>query len=137
MSQKAQYSYPPRIDSRTKQSMMWVKFAGVLGALSIAMGAFGAHALRGRVAPNLLDAYQTGAQYHLAHAIALLALAFYGQSAGQSITLPASLWLAGILLFSGSLYAMAITGVTRLGIITPIGGIAFLVGWLSLLTLKA
>ncbi|MCA9646044.1 MAG: DUF423 domain-containing protein [Polyangiaceae bacterium] len=116
--------------------MTWLKLSGILGFLAVAAGAFGAHGLRNRVAANLLDAYQTGAHYHLVHAVALLALALYARSAQVSIQLPALCWTAGIVLFSGSLYAMALSGVTKLGIITPFGGLAFLAGWIGLLWLR-
>lgn len=112
--------------------MNWLKVAGLIGFLGVALGAFGAHGLRGRVAPNLLEAYQTGAQYHLIHAGVLLALALYGRATSASITLSASCFSAGIVLFSGSLYLMAATGVTKLGMVTPLGGLAFLAGWISL-----
>lgn len=104
--------------------------------MAVAAGAFGAHGLRNRVAPTLLEAYQTGAHYHLVHAAALLALALYGRSTAASIHFPAGCWTAGIVLFSGSLYAMALSGVTKLGIITLFGGLAFLAGWLGLLWLR-
>lgn len=111
---------------------MWVRVAASLGFLAVALGAFGAHALRGKVSDAHLNAWQTGVLYHALHAIALLALALYGRAAGQKITLPAGLFVAGIVLFAGSLYAMALTGVTRLGIITPFGGLSFLAGWAAL-----
>lgn len=111
---------------------MWVRVAASLGFLAVALGAFGAHALRGKVSDAHLNAWQTGVLYHALHAIALLALALYGRAAGKKITLPAGLFVAGIVLFAGSLYAMALTGVTRLGIITPFGGLSFLAGWAAL-----
>ncbi len=116
--------------------MNWLRVAGVLGFLGVALGAFGAHGLRGRVAQNLLEAYQTGAQYHLVHAAVLLALALYGRATNAPIGLSAGCFSAGIALFSGSLYLMAATGVTKLGMVTPLGGLAFLAGWASLLTLR-
>ncbi len=116
--------------------MNWLKLTGILGFLAVAAGAFGAHGLRNRVAPNLLEAYQTGAHYHLVHAAALLALTLYARSNQTSIGFSASCWTLGIVLFSGSLYAMALTGVTKLGMITPFGGLAFLAGWLGLLWLR-
>ena len=106
----------------------------LIGALSgfigVAVGAFGAHGLRNRLSPEMLAVFETGVRYHLFHTFAVLLVAvaaarFDGwlvRGAGWSFT-------AGIVLFSGSLYALALTGVTTLGAITPIGGLGFLVGW--------
>jgi uncharacterized membrane protein YgdD (TMEM256/DUF423 family) len=107
----------------------------VLGLLAVALGAFGAHGLRGRVSESALSAFQTGVLYHLVHAVALLALALYARATHAVITVPAALFTTGIVLFSGSLYAMVLTGVHKLGAITPLGGLAFLAGWVSLLLL--
>lgn len=115
--------------------MKWISIAGVTGALGVAFGAFGAHALRGRIADNFLAAYHTGVNYHLLHAAVLLALALYAKASSAPIRVPAVLFLAGIVLFSGSLYAMALTGSPRFGWITPIGGLCFIAGWLALLGL--
>lgn len=108
---------------------MWVKVAAVLGFLAVALGAFGAHALRGKISDAYLNVWQTGVLYHALHAVALLALALYGRAARQKVGLPAALFVAGIVLFAGSLYAMALTGVTKLGMVTPFGGLSFLAGW--------
>lgn len=99
--------------------------------LGVLLGAFGAHALRTKLTPDLLATYQTAVQYHFWHALGLLAIGIV------AIHLPAStplrwagwLMLAGIVLFSGSLYLLAITGVRWLGAITPIGGTAFIASW--------
>jgi uncharacterized membrane protein YgdD (TMEM256/DUF423 family) len=115
--------------------MWWMRAAALFGLLGVALGAFAAHGLRGRIAEPLLSAFQTGVLYHLLHTVALLALALYARATGAAITLPAALFSAGIVLFSGSLYAMALSGVHKLGAITPVGGLAFLAGWLSLLFL--
>jgi uncharacterized membrane protein YgdD (TMEM256/DUF423 family) len=112
--------------------MSWVKIAAAAGFAAVALGAFGAHGLRGRVSENLLSAYQTGVLYHLLHAVVLLAVALYARATNESITLVGSLLLAGILLFSGSLYAMALSGVTRFALITPVGGLCFLAGWAAI-----
>ena len=112
----------------------------VVGALSgfvaVAAGAFGAHALRARLTADMLDVFQTGAQYQMYHALALLAVGILlGRfSVDGSAWLVWSGWLfiAGTLLFSGSLYALSLTGVTWLGAITPLGGLGFLAGWLLL-----
>lgn len=116
--------------------MLWIRVAAAFGFLGVAFGAFGAHALRDRVEPSLLSAYQTGVLYHLLHAAALLALALYSRATSSDIAWPAGLWLAGMLLFSGSLYAMALTGVTKLGAVTPFGGLCFLGGWLALFLVR-
>jgi uncharacterized membrane protein YgdD (TMEM256/DUF423 family) len=116
--------------------MLLIRIAAVVGFLAVAFGAFGAHALRDRVAPNLLSAYQTGVLYHLVHAAALLSLALYARATSASVTWPAVLWLAGVTLFSGSLYAMALTGATKLGMITPFGGLCLLGGWAALLFVR-
>ena len=116
--------------------MLWIRIAATIGLLGVAFGAFGAHALRGRVEPNLLSAYQTGVLYHLIHAVALFALSLYARATTSSILWPGALWLAGMLLFSGSLYAMALTGVTKLGVVTPLGGLCLLGGWAALFMVR-
>lgn len=101
--------------------------------LAVGAGAFGAHALRARIAPDLLAVFETGARYQMYHAIALLAVAWGVErwSAGAAV---AAGWafVAGILLFSGSLYVLALSGVRWLGAVTPLGGVAFLAGWILL-----
>jgi uncharacterized membrane protein YgdD (TMEM256/DUF423 family) len=112
--------------------MSWIRVAAALGFAGVLLGAFGAHALRGRVADNLLSAYQTGVLYHLIHTVVLLALALHAKRDQTEIRLPASLLLAGIVLFSGSLYLMALSGITRFAIVTPVGGLCFLAGWVAI-----
>jgi uncharacterized membrane protein YgdD (TMEM256/DUF423 family) len=104
-----------------------------LGAVGVAAGAFGAHALRTRVAPEMLAVFETGVRYHLVHVLALLA-AGWAAARWPSPAVPAAGWLfvAGILLFSGSLYALALTGVRAFGLVTPLGGVAFILGWIAL-----
>ncbi len=110
----------------------------VLGSVSagsaVALGAFGAHALKARLSPELLAAYETGVRYQMFHALALLAVAWASTRWPASAAIAASGWLfvAGTLLFSGSLYALSLTGVRGLGAITPLGGLAWLVGWVAL-----
>ncbi len=108
---------------------MWIKLAAAFGFLGVALGAFGAHALRARLEPRLLEIWQTGVLYHLIHAVALLALALYARSSGSDIRWGAGLMTAGIVLFSFSLYALALTGISRLGAVTPFGGLCFLLAW--------
>lgn len=110
---------------------LWIAGAAMAG-LSVAIGAFGAHALRARLEPARIATFETAVQYHMLHALALLAAAaLMGRVQSQNLLL-ASGWLfaAGIFLFSGSLYALAVTGITWLGAITPLGGVAFIGGWL-------
>ena len=114
-------------------SRAWLVLAALVGASGVAMGAGGAHALRSQIVPEYLATFETGVRYQLIHAVALLALAFAGERRG--IALPAVLFTGGVLLFSGSLYALALGAPTRLGIVTPFGGVALLLGWLALLRL--
>jgi uncharacterized membrane protein YgdD (TMEM256/DUF423 family) len=101
------------------------------GMLAVLLGAFGAHALRTRLTPDMLAVYQTGVQYHFWHALGLLAIALTLAHfpAAEGLKWAGWLMLAGILIFSGSLYLLAVTGVRWLGAITPIGGIAFILAW--------
>ena len=108
--------------------------ASLLGGLSVALGAFGAHALRGRIEESLLANYQTGVSYMFYHALALFAVA-WAVSKWPASNLPVWagwLFVVGVVVFSGSLFVMAFTGLRWLGAITPIGGVAFIVGWLLL-----
>jgi uncharacterized membrane protein YgdD (TMEM256/DUF423 family) len=108
--------------------------AGALSAfLGVAAGAFGAHALRARLQPDLLAVFETGARYQMYHALALLAVAWVATAAPSAWAVWAGrLFLVGTVLFSGSLYALALSGVRGLGAVTPFGGLAFLAGWLCL-----
>ena len=108
--------------------------ASLFGGLSVALGAFGAHALRDRIEASLLANYQTGVSYMFYHALALFAVA-WAISRWPSSSLPVWagwLFVLGIAVFSGSLFVMAFTGLRWLGAITPIGGVAFIAGWLLL-----
>jgi uncharacterized membrane protein YgdD (TMEM256/DUF423 family) len=103
------------------------------GALGVAGGAFGAHALKARLSPEMLAVFETGVRYHLIHALAILAVAWAGTRwASPAITAAGWLFVAGIFLFSGSLYALSLTGVRVLGAVTPFGGVAFIAGWMAL-----
>jgi uncharacterized membrane protein YgdD (TMEM256/DUF423 family) len=109
----------------------------LMGALSamiaVAAGAFGAHALRTRLSPDYLAVFETAARYQMYHALALLAVAWAAARWPGSLPNAAGwLFVAGTLLFSGSLYALALTGARWVGAITPLGGLAFLAGWLCL-----
>lgn len=103
--------------------------------LSVALGAFGAHGLEGRVEPKYLANWQTGVQYQMFHAVGLMIVGILAGQIASSSLLNWSGWLmlAGIIIFSGSLYVLTLTGISILGAITPIGGVSFLVGWVLLI----
>jgi uncharacterized membrane protein YgdD (TMEM256/DUF423 family) len=101
--------------------------------VAVAAGAFGAHALRARLSPELLAVFETGARYQMYHALGLIAAAWAAARWPGPLPQAAGwLFLAGTVLFSGSLYALALSGVRWLGAITPLGGVAFLAGWICL-----
>ena len=103
------------------------------GFTAVALGAFGAHGLRARLGPDMLAVFETGVRYHMYHALALMLTAqMMGRTSGRLIVAAGWLFAAGIVLFSGSLYLLALTGITILGAVTPIGGLAFLAGWACL-----
>ena len=105
----------------------------VAGLIAVGFGAFGAHGLRGRLTPDMLAVFETGVRYHMYHALALLlTAALMPRVPGKAIVAAGWLFVAGIVLFSGSLYLLAVTGVTILGAVTPFGGVAFLAGWAAL-----
>ncbi|HMN29213.1 MAG TPA: DUF423 domain-containing protein [Caldilineaceae bacterium] len=108
--------------------------ASVLAGLAVALGAFGAHALEERLTPQLLQTFEIGVRYHFYHALGLIAVVYaVSRWPGSNLPVVAGwLFVAGIVIFSGSLYLLALTGVRWLGAITPIGGVAFLVGWACL-----
>jgi len=109
-------------------------FVGALmGFVGVGLGAFGAHGLKGRLPAEMLAVFETGVRYQMYHALALLALgAMMSRLDGRAVVVAGWSFTAGILIFSGSLYALALSGVTMLGAITPIGGVAFLIGWIAL-----
>jgi uncharacterized membrane protein YgdD (TMEM256/DUF423 family) len=119
---------------------IWILIAACFGFLGVALGAFGAHALQERFGDYEKGIWQTAVQYHLLHAVVLLAFGLalaaipnLGEIAGTTLlSWTGGLFVAGILIFSGSLYALALSGVRVLGAITPIGGLAFLSGWVLL-----
>ncbi|HLU65926.1 MAG TPA: DUF423 domain-containing protein [Kofleriaceae bacterium] len=111
---------------------MWLVISAVCGASAVALGAFGAHALKERLEPAALQTWNTAVLYHLVHALALLALALYARATGRGVAVPAGLLLAGTALFSGSLYLLATAGWRWLGPITPLGGLCFIAGWIAL-----
>ena len=108
-----------------------------LGAMSafvaVAAGAFGAHGLKARLAPDLLAVFEVAVRYQMYHALALIACAWaIGKWPGTLVSSAGWLFVAGTIVFSGSLYALSLTGVRWLGALTPIGGLAFVAGWLCL-----
>jgi uncharacterized membrane protein YgdD (TMEM256/DUF423 family) len=114
---------------------LFLAIASASGLIAVVLGAFGAHGLKGRLDAAMLSAYETAVQYHFYHTLALLGLAVLMQRVGEKTLIMASgyLFIAGILLFSGSLYALALGGPRWLGPITPVGGLAFMAAWLLLL----
>ncbi len=111
----------------------WLAVGAVNAFLSVAAGAFGAHALKARLPQDLQVIFETGARYHMYHALGLVAVGLLAHFRPSSLLSGAG-WamLVGIVLFSGSLYALALSGVRALGAITPLGGLGFLAGWLLL-----
>lgn len=102
----------------------------VAAGLGVALGAFGAHGLADRVTPERLETFKTGVQYHLIHALALFVVSWAAtQWPGWAVAASGYLFLAGLVLFSGSLYLLVLTDTPWLGAVTPLGGVAFIVGW--------
>ena len=111
----------------------FLMLAAFFGFTGVGLGAFAAHGLKGRLSPDYLAIFQTGVQYQLVHALALLGVAVLANLlSGRLVAWAGLLFCLGIVLFSGSLYALTLSGVARLGIITPFGGLAFLAGWACL-----
>jgi uncharacterized membrane protein YgdD (TMEM256/DUF423 family) len=115
------------------QARTQLMLAAISGFLTVALGAFGAHGLKGRIDPELLTVFHTGVDYQGLHSLALLGCGLWSLlRPARALGVAAWAFVIGTLLFSGSLYLMAFTGLRWLGAITPFGGIAFLVGWASL-----
>jgi uncharacterized membrane protein YgdD (TMEM256/DUF423 family) len=112
--------------------MIWSAIGAIMMALGVMLGAFGAHALRDRLDAYSLDVYQKAVFYHFIHALGILIVARTGALTQSACTAVCALLLAGIILFSGSLYLLAVTGTRGLGAITPFGGLAFIAAWLLL-----
>lgn len=113
--------------------MPFARLAAISGLIAVAAGAFGAHALRARLSPDQLQTWETAARYQMYHVVPLFVIAWLlAQGPCPWATRAGWAFLLGTLLFSGSLYALALTGVTRLGMITPLGGVALLAGWAML-----
>jgi uncharacterized membrane protein YgdD (TMEM256/DUF423 family) len=111
----------------------FVALGAILAGLAVAAGAFGAHALRSRLAPEDLAIFETGVRYQMYHALALFAVAWaLTRWWGTGVATAGWLFVAGTVLFSGSLYVLVLTGTRWLGAVTPLGGLCFLVGWIVL-----
>ena len=116
---------------------MWIKLASALMFLAVALGAFGSHALRGKISDYYLEVYKTGVMYHFIHALGIFIVAWLSTiSTDPKISFAGIAFTVGIILFSGSLYLLSTTGTKWLGAITPLGGISFLIGWLFLFLSK-
>jgi uncharacterized membrane protein YgdD (TMEM256/DUF423 family) len=114
-------------------SHIWLRAAAFVGFLAVAGGAFGAHGLRAMVDAQALAWWETGARYALGHAAALIGVAWLADRApGRAVGVAGGAFCVGVLVFTGSLWTMTLTGVRWLGAITPIGGVAMLVGWAAL-----
>ncbi len=113
---------------------LFLLIASLSGFSAVAIGAFGAHALKARLDEYAMSVYQTGVEYHFYHSLALLAVALLSHWYPQSMALRISgyAFVIGLVLFSGSLYILSFTGIRWLGAITPIGGLSFMVGWFAL-----
>jgi uncharacterized membrane protein YgdD (TMEM256/DUF423 family) len=111
----------------------FLMLAAFFGFTGVGLGAFAAHGLKNRLTPEYLAIFHTGVTYQLVHTLALLGVALLAtQVPGRLITWAGASFAIGIVLFSGSLYVLTLTGVSKLGIVTPFGGLAFLVGWFCL-----
>ena len=108
--------------------MIWIRVGALVMFFGVALGAFGAHGLKSVLSAEAKQVYQTGVLYHLVHALAVLGIAL-GAARLRRARVIAGLFTAGVVLFSGSLYLMALTGATALGAVTPVGGLCFLAGW--------
>jgi uncharacterized membrane protein YgdD (TMEM256/DUF423 family) len=111
---------------------LFLILGGINAALVVMLGAFGAHGLKARISVDMLAVYQTAVHYHLFHALGLLAVGLVASQIADSVWLKWSGWLmlAGIILFSGSLYVLSVSGLRWLGMVTPFGGVAFIAAWI-------
>ena len=124
-----------------RPARLFLALGAILALVAVGLGAFGAHGLKERLAPDMLAIWTTGVEYHVYHALGLLAVGLLAIRLPDSALLRTSGWLmaAGVLVFSGSLYALALSGMRVLGAITPLGGAAFLAAWVlfAMAALKA
>jgi len=121
--------------NRGSKLKQFIVIAGISGFLAVALGAFGAHFIKNRLTEEMFAIYQTGVQYHFYHTLALLGVGVLAYWMPDVAALKWSGWLfvCGIVIFSGSLYALSLSGIRVLGAVTPIGGLAFLAGWVMLI----
>jgi uncharacterized membrane protein YgdD (TMEM256/DUF423 family) len=124
----------PPLGYNSKMAKLFITLASLSGMLAVVLGAFGAHALKGRLDASALGTFETAVQYHFYHSFALLAVGIIALTQPQAAMLKSSgiLFIVGIIIFPGSLYILSITGVRWLGAITPLGGLAFIAGWACL-----
>ena len=108
----------------------WIAAAACFGAVGVVLGAFGAHGLKARLTADQLSSWNTAVEYHLLHTLALLVVALLADQ--RPVTISAASWSIGIVLFSGSIYLLCLGGPRWLGPVTPLGGVALIVGWLGL-----
>ena len=112
---------------------MFARIGAIAGLIAVALGAFAAHSLKTRLDSDMLAIFETGARYQMYHALALIGTAWvWARWPGRLATWAGCMFVAGIVVFSGSLYLLAITGVRLWGAVTPVGGVAFLAGWVLL-----
>jgi uncharacterized membrane protein YgdD (TMEM256/DUF423 family) len=114
---------------------VWITTGSFLAFVAVLAGAFGAHGLKTRLEPEALDIYEVAVKYQMYHSLALILVGVLSYQPSAKLSAAAWAFVSGIIIFSGSLYLLALTGLRWLGAITPIGGVAFLIGWL-VLTLK-
>jgi uncharacterized membrane protein YgdD (TMEM256/DUF423 family) len=116
-------------------SIFFLRLSAALGAAGVALGAFGAHILESRLSAEHLTVFEVGVRYHFIHTLAILALSLASEKFWRTAWSERACWcwFSGTLLFSGSLYVLAVTGISKLGMITPLGGVLFIAGWVCLL----
>ena len=114
-----------------KRATLLISCGALFAFLAVLLGAFGAHAMKGRLAPVDYEIFQTGVTYQMYHALALVMVGIYSEFKNKLFLFPAMAFVAGIILFSGSLYLLVLTQIRKFGIITPIGGFGFLIGWIA------
>ncbi|WP_028561980.1 DUF423 domain-containing protein [Paenibacillus pinihumi] len=109
----------------------FIAYGAIYALLGVALGAFGAHGLEGKITERMLEVYETGVRYQMYHALGLLLIGAVADRLGHTglVAWAGRLLQAGIIIFSGSLYVLSLTGFTKLGIVTPLGGVAFIAGW--------
>ena len=114
--------------------IFWIRAGSAMMLLDVALGAFGAHALKQRLSPEMLAVFETGARYQAVHSLALFVVAWLASRwPGRGVNAAGWCFLIGMYFFSGSLYALSITGIKKFGAVTPIGGVLFIAGWACLL----